>query len=478
MGKTSSPHYDAIVIGAGPNGLAAAITLARAQKSVLLIEAADTIGGGMRSAELTLPGFIHDVCSAIHPLGASSPFFRDLPLHEHGLEWIYPPAAAAHPLDDGSAIILEKSIEATATQLGRDAAIYRRLMTPLVNDWDKLVKMTLAPLLRVPHHPIALTRFGLPALLPLHTFAKTFFREERTRALFAGLAGHSMLTMGHIASASFSMVLGILGHYIGWPLAKGGSQKIADALGSYFQSIGGEIITGQWVASLAELPSAQAYFFDTSPRQMVEIAGDKLPTSYQNRLQKYRYGMGVFKLDWALNHPIPWKAAECSRAATLHIGPTLADITASEKAIWQGRNSDTPYLIVAQQSLFDSTRAPANHQTAWAYCHVPNGSTADMTTVIENQMERFAPGFRDCIIARHQMNTADYQTYNANYVGGDINGGVQDIPQLIMRPALRLNPYSTPARGIYLCSSSTPPGGGVHGMCGYYAARSALKEVF
>lgn len=471
-------RYDAVVVGAGPNGLAAAITLARAQKSVLLIEAAKTVGGGMRSAELTLPGFIHDICSAIHPLGVSSPFFRDLPLQEYGLEWIYPPTPVAHPLDDGTAVTLEQSIEATATQLGRDAATYRRFITPLVNDWDQLAPMTLGPLLRVPRHPIALARFGVPALLPLHTLTKTLFREERSRALFAGLSGHSMLTMGHIASASFGMVLGILAHHVGWPLAQGGSQKIADALAAYFRSLDGEIITGQKVTSLDQLPSAQAYLFDTSPSQLVEIAGDRLPSGYQNRLQKYRYGMGVFKLDWALDHPIPWKAADCSRAATLHIGPSLADITASEKAVWQGRHPEKPYLIVAQQSLFDPTRAPSGKHTAWAYCHVPNSSTEDMTAAIENQIERFAPGFRDCIKTRHIMTTANYQAYNANYIGGDINGGIQDLPQLLMRPTPRLNPYSTPVKGVYLCSASTPPGGGVHGMCGYHAAHSVLKAVF
>ncbi|GIK66657.1 MAG: FAD-dependent oxidoreductase [Chloroflexota bacterium] len=474
----TSPTYDAVVIGSGPNGLAAAITLARAQKSVLLIEAANTIGGGMRSAELTLPGFIHDICSAIHPLGASSPFFRDLPLHEHGLEWIHSPAPLAHPFDDGTALTLEKSIDGVADQLGRDAKMYRRFMTPLVNDWGTLVNMTLAPLLRFPRHPFSLARFGIPALLPLQTFAKTLFREERTRALFAGLAGHSMLTMGHIASASFGLVLGILGHYVGWPIAKGGSQKLADTLASYFQSLGGEIITGQRVTSIQELPSARACLFDTSPRQLVEIVGDKLPIPYQNRLQKYRYGMGVFKLDWALSEPIPWKAVACSRAATLHIGPTLRDIATSEKTIWQGLHAEKPYVIVAQQSLFDPTRAPDGKHTAWAYCHVPNGSTVDMTEAIENQIKRFAPGFRDCILSRHRMNTADYQAYNPNYLGGDINGGVQDIFQLVMRPTLRLNPYSTPVKGIYLCSSSTPPGGGVHGMCGYHAANSVLKEMF
>lgn len=474
---TTSSNYDAVIIGSGPNGLAAAITLARAQKSVLLIEAADTIGGGMRSAELTLPGFIHDICAAIHPLGASSPFFRDLPLHEHGLEWIHPLAPVAHPLDDGTALTLEKSIEATADQLGRDAKMYRRLMTPLVNDWDKLVDITLAPLLRIPRYPIAFARFGVPAALPLYTFAKTLFREERTRALFAGLSAHSMLTMGHLASTSFSIVLGILAHYVGWPMAKGGSQKIADALTTYFRSLGGEIVTEQRVTSLQELPSARAYIFDTSPRQLVEIVGDKLPSSYQNRLQKFRYGMGVFKLDWALSEPIPWKATACSRAATLHIGPTLADIAASEKAAWQGNHAEKPYVIVVQQSLFDPTRAPDGKHTAWAYCHVPNSSTVDMTEAIENQIERFAPGFRDTILARHHMNTADYQAHNPNYLGGDINGGVQDIFQLVMRPTLRLNPYSTPAKGIYLCSSSTPPGGGVHGMCGFHAANSVLKEV-
>ena len=465
---------DAIVVGSGPNGLAAAIALARAGCSVLVLEAAETVGGGTRTAELTLPGFRHDVCSAIHPLGLGSPYLRTLPLEEHGLEWIQPPVPLAHPFDDGTAALLERSVEATGATLGPDAAAYGRLMSPLVARADTLLGELLGPF-RLPRHPLLLSRFGLSAILPAERLARRRFEGERARGLFAGLAAHSMLPLTASPSAAFGLMLGLLGHHVGWPLPRGGSQAIADALASYLRSLGGEIECGRPVASLEELQPARAVLLDVTPRQLVRIAGDRLPSGYRRRLERYRYGPGVFKLDLALDGPIPWQAQECARAATVHLGGTLEEIADSEAAPSRGEHAERPYVLLAQQSLFDPTRAPEGKHTAWAYCHVPNGSAVDMTERIEAQIERFAPGFHDRVLARHAWGPAELERYNANYVGGDINGGVQDLRQHFTRPVARRVPYSTPAKGVYLCSSSTPPGGGVHGMCGWWAAQAALR---
>lgn len=470
--------YDAIVVGSGPNGLAAAITLAQAGLSVVVFEAKSTIGGGMRSAELTLPGFVHDVCSAIHPLGIGSPFFRSLPLVRHGLEWIQPLAPLAHPFDNGTAVLLEHSIDATGETLGsRDAAAYRKLMGSLVPKWNNLASDLLSPL-HLPRHPIEMARFSLIGIRSAISLAKGLFNGERARGFFAGLAAHSIMPLNRPLTAAFGLILGILGHAVGWPIPRGGSQKIADALGSYLHLLGGEIITSTPVDSIDKLPPARAVLFDVTPRQLIQIAEHRLPPGYRCKLKGYRYGPGVFKIDWALSSPIPWRAKECTRAGTVHIGGSLEEIVESERAVWEGRHPEKPYVLVAQQSLFDPTRAPEGKHTAWAYCHVPNGSRLDMTERIESQIERFAPGFRDCIIARSTRSAFEFEQYNPNYVGGDINGGVQDIGQLFTRPVARLVPYSTPIKGLYICSSSTPPGGGVHGMCGYHAAKAALKQCF
>jgi len=480
--------YDAIVVGSGPNGLAAAIMLARAGRSVRVYEARETVGGGTRSAELTLPGFVHDVCSAIHPLGLASPFLRTLPLAQFGVEWIHPPAPLAHPLDDGTAVLLERSLEATSATLGPDGAAYRRVMGLILDEWEHILYEFLGPL-RPPRHPLAMTGFGLLAIQSARGLAQRAFRGERARALFAGMAAHAIQPLERPPTAAFGLMLGMLGHAVGWPMAKGGSQTIADALACYLRSLGGEIVTGQAVGSVDALPPAKAVLFDVTPRQLLSIAGHRLPDGYRRQLERYRYGPGVFKMDWALDGPIPWKAAECARAATVHLGGTLDEIAASERAVWRGEPPEKPYVLLAQHTLFDPTRAPEGKHTAWAYCHVPNGSTFDMTARIENQIERFAPGFRDRILARSARSAPDMERYNPNYVGGDINGGVQDFWQLYTRPALRLVPYSIPTRRdvplpkgdlrperLYLCSSSTPPGGGVHGMCGYFAAQAALRD--
>jgi phytoene dehydrogenase-like protein len=465
---------DAIIVGAGPNGLAAAVALARAGWQVRVYEAQATIGGGARSAELTLPGFVHDICSAIHPLGMGSPFFSSLPLADYGLEWIQPDLPLAHPLPDGQAVALHRSLEETALALGRDGANYRRLLRPLVNQWGALAEDILGPL-RVPHHPLLLARFGLSALLPARLLARLVFQTPEARALFAGNAAHALLPLEKPLTSSFGLVLAALGHAVGWPLPRGGSQSIVAALAAYLRSLGGEIITDTPISHIDELPPAQAVLFDLTPRQLLRIAGHRLPAGYQRALARYRYGMGVFKIDYALSEPIPWTAATCRRAGTVHVGGTLGEIAASESAAGHGRISEQPFVLVAQQSLFDETRAPAGQHTGWAYCHVPHGSTEDMTARIEAQIERFAPGFRDTIRARHTLHTGDLETYNANYIGGDINGGVQDLLQLFTRPVPRWVPYSTPDPHIFLCSSSTPPGGGVHGMCGYHAAQAVLR---
>jgi phytoene dehydrogenase-like protein len=466
-------RLDAVVVGSGPNGLAAAIELARRGRSVLVLEAAETIGGGTRSAELTLPGFVHDVCSAVHALAVGSPFLRGLPLAGLGVELVQPPAPLAHPLDDGSAVMLERSIEVTAAGLDAgDGEAWSGLLRPLVRRADALLEDTLSPLRR-PRHPLLLARFGLAALRSADGLARRRFRGERARALFAGLSAHSMLPLSARASASFGLVLGLLGHAYGWPVARGGSQRIADALAERLRALGGEIEAGRRVASLDDVPPARAVLLDLTPRQVLTIAGDRLPSRYARRLAAYRYGPGAFKLDYALDGPIPWRAPECARAATVHLGGTLEEIVASEDAPGHVR----PFVLLAQQSLFDDTRAPGGKHTVWAYCHVPNGWDGDATDAIEAQIERFAPGFRDRVLARVARAPADLERYDENYVGGDINGGLQDLRQLFGRPVPRLVPYSTPVPGLYLCSSSTPPGGGVHGMCGFLAARAALART-
>lgn len=469
-------RYDAIVVGAGPNGLAAAIALARAGRSVAVLEAAETVGGGARTKDLTLPGFLHDVCSAIHPLGAASPFFRTLPLEAHGLEWIVPPAALAHPFDDGSAALVERSIEATGETLGPDAAAYRRLIGPLAVRLEALLADVTGPMLRVPRHPLLVARFGLRAVWPASLLARWLFRGPRARALFAGVAAHSILPLEHMLTSAAGVLLTLPAHSVGWPFPRGGSQRIAEALASYLRSLGGEVVTGARVDSIDALPEARAVLFDVTPRQMLRLAGHRLPGRYRRRLERYRYGPGAFKVDYALDGPIPWKARECARAGTVHLGATIEEIAASERDMWSGRAAERPYVLLAQQSLFDPTRAPEGKHTAWAYCHVPNGSTLDMTARIEGQIERFAPGFRDRVLARSVMPPARLEEYNANYVGGDIAGGAMVLSQMLTRPVASLDPYSTPARGIYFCSSSTPPGGGVHGMCGYHAAKAALRD--
>jgi phytoene dehydrogenase-like protein len=468
--------YDAIVIGSGPNGLAAAILMQQQGLSVLLIEGKGTIGGGMRSAELTLPGFVHDICSAIHPLAVSSPFFETLSLGDHGLEYIYPEIAAAHPFDNGTAAVVKNSVEETARLLGKDEQAYLRLMQPIVKDWPSIAPDVLGPL-RYPEHPMAMARFGLKALTSANYLAKRFKTPE-AKGLFAGMAAHSILPLTNLTTSAIALVLMASAHLKGWPIPKGGSNKIADALVSCFISLGGKVETNFYVKSLAQLPSANAFLFDITPRQLLQIAGHKFSSVYKWQMERYRYGMGVFKIDWALDAPIPFAAEGCRKAGTVHLGNTFKEIAESEQMIWDRKIQEKPFVLLAQPSVFDQSRAPRGKHTAWAYCHVPNGSLTDMTAAIENQVESFAPGFKEIILAKHTMNTAQMEAYDPNYIGGDINGGVIDIGQLFTRPVLRLSPYKTSAKGIYICSSSTPPGGGVHGMCGYHAAKRAMSDIF
>jgi phytoene dehydrogenase-like protein len=467
---------DAVVVGSGPNGLAAAITLARAGRRVLAREADGTLGGGLRSAELTLPGFVHDVCSAIHPFVAASPFFRQLPLAEHGVELIDPPAALAHPFDDGTAVVVERSLDVTASGLGQDADAYRRLLRPLSEGWDELAEGVLGPLVRIPASPVALARFGVRGIRPATELAKHAFVTERARALFAGCAAHSMVPLERKATAAFGLLLLAAAHRFGWPFPRGGAQRIADALVSVLRGYGGEAVAGSPVDSLAEV-SAPTVLCDVAPRELARIAGSRLPRRYASRLAAFRHGPAAFKVDFALEGPIPWRAENCALAGTVHLGGTLAEIAESERAPWEARHAERPFVLVAQQSLFDPTRAPAGKHTAWAYCHVPNGSSFDMTQRIEAQIERFAPGFGGLVIGRSVLGPGDLERHDRNLVGGDINGGAATLGSLLARPTLTRSPYRTPLDGLYLCSASTPPGGGVHGMCGYWAARAALSDA-
>lgn len=467
---------DAVVVGAGPNGLAAAIVLAEAGLSVALLEAAERVGGGMRSDELTLPGFVHDICSTVQVMSLLSPFLRQLPLGEHGLELVHPQAPLAHPLDGGEAVLLERSVAETARGLGGDERAYRGLFEPMVAGVHELMQGVLGPL-RPPRHPLALGRFAMSAARSARGLARSRFDGRRARALLAGLAAHSMLSLRTLPSAAFGLVLGVGAHAVGWPVARGGSQRLAEAMASHLRSLGGSIETDRWVGSLAELTPAGVTVLDLTPRQVIRVAAERLPGRYRRRLDRYRYGPGVFKLDWALAGPIPWAAPEVARAGTVHVGGTFAEIEESEDAVGAGRHHPRPFTILVQPTLFDPSRAPNGRHTAWAYCHVPAASSRDATEAIESQVERFAPGFRDLILARSALGPAEIEARNPNMVGGDINGGTQDLRQLFTRPVARLNPYSTPVHGLYLCSSSTPPGGGVHGMCGYFAARAALRSL-
>ena len=468
--------YDAVVIGSGPNGLAAAVLMQQNGLQVLLLEGKDTIGGGLRTAELTLPGYLHDVCSAIHPLAAGSPYLQTLPLHEFGLEYIFPETPAAHPFDDGTAAILKNSLAETAQGLGTDESAYLKLMQPLIASWPGIAPNVLGPL-SWPKHPVDMARFGLKGLPPSTALAKRFVTTQ-ARGLWAGMAAHAIQPLTNYATSAVALVLLVQAHLKGWPLPKGGSRAIGNAMEAYFKSLGGHVQTNTYITTLSQLPSAKAVLFDVTPRQLLQIAGHKFSSLYQHQLKRYQYGMGVFKVDWALNGPVPFTATQCREAGTVHLGGTLEEIAAGEQQTADGKHAERPFVLLAQQSLFDSSRAPQGKHTAWAYCHVPQGSTKDMTQAIEDQVERFAPGFKDLILARSTMNTQQMESYNPNYIGGDINGGALNLSQLFTRPALRWSPYRTSAKGLYICSSSTPPGGGVHGMCGYYAATRALKDVF
>jgi phytoene dehydrogenase-like protein len=465
---------DAIVVGAGPNGLSAAIVLAQAGLRVTIYEAQATIGGGCRSAELTRPGFIHDVCSAVHPMALASPFLRALPLASHGLEWVEPGAMVAHPLDNDLPGVIDRSVRLTARGLGDDQRAYERLIGSIVDNWPKLEDAVFGPP-SWPQHPIALARFGIAALQPATRLARWAFATPRARALLAGIGAHAMLPLERFPTGAVGLVLNATAHTAGWAFPRGGAQRLSDALARYFRSLGGEIVTSAPIASIDDLPASRTVLFDLSPRPLLKTAGSRFPDWYRRQLERYRYGLGVFKVDWALDAPIPWRDAIVAGSGTVHLGGTLEEIADSERVTWSGRASRRPYVLLAQPTLFDPTRAPEGKHTAWAYCHVPHASSVDMLPAIEEQIERFAPGFRDRVIARHVMTPGDFERMNPNLVGGDIAAGVTDLRQLVARPTLRW--YSTPASGIYICSASTPPGVGVHGMCGYHAAMRALKDL-
>jgi len=469
--------YDAVVVGSGPNGFAAAITMQRAGLSVLLIEGKEMLGGGVRSADLTLPGFIHDICSAVYPLGEDSPVFKSLQLEQFGLKWLTPENAIAHPFDDGSAIAVRASIEETARQLGKDGNNYQKVFSPLVKNWQSLRSAFLGPL-HLSGYSNAKARFAYYALSSAAHFAKNQFKTEEARAVFAGMGAHTLLPLDTRVTTSMAIVLNIMAHVNGWPLPKGGAQQITNALAEYFKKSGGEIQVGNMITSLKQLPSSRFVLLDVTPAQLLAIASDDLSAIYKWQLKNYKYGEGIFKIDWALSEPVPFTNKKCRSASTAHLGGTMDEIYNSEALVGKGKIPEKPFVLFVQPGVVDPSRAPGSKQTAWAYCHVPSGSTVEMSNAIEAQVERFAPGFKDCIIGRHGMNTKDIQDYNPNDIGGDINGGAAIPTQLFTRPALRFSPYRTSANNIYICSSSTPPGGGVHGICGYYAARRALKDHF
>lgn len=466
---------DAVVVGSGPNGLAAAVALAERGAKVCVLERAERVGGGTWTSELTLPGFKHDVCSGVHPMGVLSPYLRTLPLERHGLRWCFPPLSVAHPFEDGPAALLWPSVEETAKGLGADGPAWERMVAPFVPRVHELLADAMGPL-GLPRHPFLLARFGLLAMRSARGAAARFEGRE-ARALFAGNAGHSILPLDRPFTAALGLLFAVTAHATAWPVAEGGSAAITAALASLLVELGGEVRTGVHVARLDELPPSRVVLFDTDPRQLADIAGDALPEGYRRRLRRYRYGPGVFKLDWALDGPIPWRDERCRLASTVHVGGSFEEIAAAEAAVWRGEHPERPFVLVCQQSECDPTRAPAGRHTGYAYCHVPAGSTVDLCDVLERQVERFAPGLRERILARHVMRAADFQAHNPNYVGGAITGGVADVFQLFTRPVARWNPYTTPNPRLFLCSASTPPGGGVHGMCGWHAARAAGRRL-
>jgi len=473
-----SDAYDAVVVGSGPNGLTAAAVLTGTGRRVLVVEAEDTIGGGTRSAEFTLPGFVHDICSAIHPLGVASPALRSLGLERQGLEWVHPEVPVAHPLDSGRVVLLRRSVADTAAAFGPDDRAYRRLMEPLVSHADAVIAAVLSPLRPPPLRDLpVLTRFGWDGVWPATVAARRRFTTDEPRALLAGLAAHSVRSLGAPSTAGVGLFLGLLGHAVGWPLARGGSQAVADALVAVIEAGGGSVVTGTRVRARSDVPPAPITMLDLSPRQVLALADVQFPARYRRALGRYRYGSAVWKVDWALDGPIPWAAPDCSRAGTVHVGGTVEEVAASEHDVARGRLAERPFVLVAQQSLFDPSRAPEGRHAAWGYCHVPNGSTVDMTARIEAQIERFAPGFRDRILARHVMGATEFEAHDANYVGGDISSGQVDLAQLVTRPVVSRAPWRTPVPGLYLCSSATPPGPGVHGMGGWHAARTALADA-
>lgn len=469
---------DAVVVGSGPNGLAAALTLAEAGLSVHVREAAETPGGGARTLALTLPGFLHDPCSAIHPLAAGSPLFRRLDLAAHGLSWVEPPAAVAHPFDDGTAALLLRSSADTAAGLGPDGRAWRALLDPLARDFEGLLDETLGAMLHLPRRPLLLARFGASALLPARALAERRFAGARARALFAGIAAHAAAPLERSPTAAFGLLLGAAGHAVGWPFPRGGAGRLSGALVALLRARGGTLETGAEVRALSDLPAARATLLDVGPPQLLRLAGDRFPARYRAALARFRYGPGAFKVDYALSAPIPWAARECALAGTVHLGGTLEEIAAAERAAAAGAVPERPFVLLAQHSLFDPSRAPAGRHTAWAYCHVPNGFRGDALAALEGQLERFAPGFREVVLARSVRGPAVLEREDPNLVGGDVSGGENSLRQAAFRPAARAVPWSTPAAGLFLCSASTPPGGGVHGMCGWHAARAALRDVF